>query len=171
MDMGLSGAFIVESRKPETGYDREYTLVLDEWDIEVSGVNAAISHMHGAGMMSAVPDFNTFTINGRIFPHVPKLDIKEGERVLVRFINVGTAAVHPMHLHGHSFKVVAKDGFAMTEPEERNTITVNPGETVDMLVEGNNPGPWLLHCHHVHHAAAGMITLLQYEGYEPIQNR
>jgi len=50
----------------------------------------------------------------------------------------------------------------------RNTITINPGETVDILVRGNNPGPWLLHCHHVHHAAAGMITLLQYEGHGPV---
>ncbi|MDP3735209.1 MAG: multicopper oxidase domain-containing protein [bacterium] len=172
MDMGLSGAFIVAPDYGDIDIDslREYTLVLDEWDIQAGGVNSAISHMHDTGMMGAVPDFNTFTINGRIFPYVPKLDIKKGESVLVRFINAGTAAFHPMHLHGHSFKVVARDGFLLEHPEERNTITVNPGETVDISVEGNNPGPWLLHCHHVHHAAAGMITLLQYEGYEPIQS-
>ena len=169
LDMGLSGAFIVEPKSEKLAYDRDYTLLLDEWEILAGGVNSAISHMHGAGMMSATPDFNTFTINGRIFPHVPKLDIKEGERVLVRFINAGTSAFHPMHLHGHSFAVVARDGFLLENPEERNTITLNPGETVDILVEGNNPGPWLLHCHHVHHAAAGMTMLMQYEGYEPIQ--
>ncbi len=170
LDMGLSGAFIVEPKQENIVYDREYTLVLDEWDILAGGVNSAISHIqHGAGMMDAVPDFNTFTINGRIFPYTSKLDVKKGESVLVRFVNVGTAAFHPMHLHGHSFKVVARDGFLLEHPEERNTITVNPGETVDILVVGNNPGPWLLHCHHVHHAAAGMSTLLQYEGYEPVQ--
>ena len=169
LDMGLSGAFIVEPRSERLAYDRDYTLLLDEWDILAGGVNSAISHVHGAGMMGAVPDFNTFTINGRIFPHVPNLDIKKGESVLVRFINAGTSAFHPMHLHGHSFAVVARDGFLLENPEERNTITVNPGETVDILIEGNNPGPWLLHCHHVHHAAAGMTMLMQYEGYEPIQ--
>jgi manganese oxidase len=174
MDMGLSGAFIIEPRGGVTiadnkkEYDREYTLVLDEWEIFSGGVNSAVAHVHGAGEEGAVPEFNTFTINGRVFPHIPTLAINKNESVLVRFINAGTSAFHPMHLHGHSFKVVARDGFQVDIPEERNTITVHPGETVDIAIEGNNPGPWLLHCHHVHHAAAGMITLLQYEGYEPI---
>lgn len=175
MDMGLSGAFIVESRFPIVDYDREFTLVLDEWNILAGGINPALTHVHGAGEEGAVPDFNTFTINGRIFPHTDILRIEEGERVLVRFINVGTAAFHPMHLHGHAFEVVAYDGFPdPSAPQEqyqrRNTITIHPGETTDILISADNPGPWLLHCHHVHHAAAGMITLLQYKGYDPISS-
>lgn len=172
LDMGLSGAFIIEPKEPTLSFDKEFTLLLDEWDIMMNGVNSAISHMHGAGMMGAVPEFNTFTINGHVFPYTDVLPIQEGDRVLVRFINVGSSAFHPMHLHGHSFDVVAKDGFpiARSAIETRNTITINPGETVDILINANNPGPWLLHCHHVHHAAAGMITLFQYEGYEPIRS-
>lgn len=168
LDMGLSGAFIVEPAEPTVSFDKEFTLLLDEWDIMMNGVNSAVSHMHGAGMMGAVPEFNTFTINGRVFPYIDPLKIQEGDRVLVRFINVGSSAFHPMHLHGHSFDVIAKDGFpiARSAIETRNTITINPGETVDVLVRAQNPGPWLLHCHHVHHASAGMITLLEYEGFE-----
>jgi cytochrome c-type biogenesis protein len=171
LDMGLSGPFIIDPRKPTEDYDREYTLVLDEWDI-LGGVNPAVAHVHGAATAGAVPDFNTFTINGRVFPYIDPLVINENERVLLRFINVGTAAFHPMHLHGHSFKVVAKDGFPISSlaQEDRNTITVHPGETIDILVEANNPGPWLLHCHHVHHASAGMITLFQYNGTEPLSD-
>ena len=178
LDMGLSGAFIVEefrqqriTPKNATEYDRDYTLILDEWEILAGGANTAVGHVHGSGAMGAIPDFNTFTINGRIFPYTDILPIQKGERALVRFINVGTAASHPMHLHGHSFRVVARDGFtlAAAAQEEHNTITINPGETLDILVDANNPGPWLLHCHHVHHAAAGMITLFKYEGYEPIR--
>ena len=168
LDMGLSGAFIVEPKEQTLTFDKEFTLLLDEWDIMMGGVNTAISHMHGAGMMGAVPEFNTFTINGRVFPYIDSLKIEEGDRVLVRFINVGSSATHPMHLHGHSFDVVAKDGFPISRSaiETRNTISLNPGETVDILVYANNPGPWLLHCHHAHHAAAGMITLMEYEGFE-----
>lgn len=170
LDMGLAGAFIVEPKKPVADYDRDYTLVLDEWEIVTGGINTAVGHMHGAGMMGAVPDFNTFTINGRIFPHIPALAVNQGERVLVRFINAGSAAAHPMHLHGHSFTVVAKDGFSLpaAAQEERNTITINPGETLDVAIDAYNPGPWMLHCHHVHHAAAGMATLFQYGGYDPV---
>ncbi len=167
MDMGLSGAFIVEDGYASSGYDKEFTLILDEWDI-VNGINSAISHIHGAGEQGAVPEYNTFTINGRVFPYTDPLKIEEDDSVLIRFINVGTSASHPMHLHGHSFAVVARDGFEVGGYERRNTITINPGETIDIAVYGENPGPWLLHCHHVHHAAAGMITLMQYEGYEPV---
>jgi manganese oxidase len=169
MDMGLSGAFIIEPKRETIKYDREYTLVLDEWDIMMGGVNTALSHVHGAGAMDAVPNYNTFTMNGRIFPDTQALGVREGETVLVRFINAGTSAFHPMHLHGHSFEVVALDGFPVENPERRNTVTIHPGETADILVRADNPGPWLLHCHHVHHAAAGMTTLFKYEGYEPMR--
>jgi hypothetical protein len=43
--------------------------------------------------------------------------------------------------------------------------TVHPGETADFLLTANNPGNWLFHCHHVHHASAGMIMLVEYEGF------
>ncbi len=179
LDMGLSGAFIVEAKtskedkKSAESYDRDYTLVLDEWEIMMGGINTAAGHMHGAGqagMMDTVPDFNTFTINGRIFPHIPALAVNQGERILIRFINAGSAASHPMHLHGHSFTVVARDGFSLSKSarEERNTITINPGETLDIAINANNPGPWALHCHHIHHAAAGMTMLFQYKGYQPV---
>src|SRR3989344_4654646 len=56
LDMGLSGAFIVlpktstENKKGAEGYDRDYTLVLDEWDIMAGGINTAVGHAHGADM-------------------------------------------------------------------------------------------------------------------------
>ena len=120
--------------------------------------------------MSAIPDFNTFTINGRAFPYTDPLIVKEDETVLVRLINAGTHAVHPMHLHGHNYRVVARDGNPVPASEKRNVVTLHPGETADILVTNNNPGPWLLHCHDVHHAAAGMVTLFQYEGFEPVKS-
>lgn len=170
LDMGLSGALIVESTSSllQRSYTKEFTFVLDEWNIMPSGQNMAASHMHGTFEMDAVPEFNTFTINGRIFPDTDPMNIKSGENVLIRFINAGTSEFHPMHLHGHNFEVIALDGNLLPFPEIRNTVTVHPGETLDILVNANNPGPWLLHCHHVHHASSGMITLFKYEGVESI---
>ncbi|MEK7643640.1 MAG: multicopper oxidase domain-containing protein [Patescibacteria group bacterium] len=172
MDMGLSGAFIIAPKDKEDfpAFDKEYTLVLDEWNVLAGGINSAIGHVHGAGTMGAVPDYNLFTINGHAFPATEPVMVKKGEKILIRFINAGTAAYHPMHMHGHNFTVVAKDGNLIPKVarETRNTITIQPGETVDILVDANNPGPWMLHCHHVHHATAGMTTLFQYEGYEPL---
>jgi len=172
LDMGLSGVFVIEPKEPTYTYDREYTLVLDEWEIVEGGVNTSIAHIHGAGGMpgmSPIPDFNTFTINGRIFPYTEPLMVQENEKVLIRLVNAGTDAVHPMHLHGHNYEVVSRDGNPLPANLDRNVLTLHPGETVDLLVTTDNPGPWLFHCHNVHHAAAGMITLMQYEGFEPIK--
>ena len=156
LDMGLSGAFIVEPRAPQVEYDREFTLVLDEWNV---GSNAVFTQPH--------PEYNLFTINGRVFPDTEPLTIERNEKVLIRFLNAGTSEFHPMHLHGHQFEVVARDGNALplAAREIRNTVTVHPGETIDILITANNPGPWLLHCHHAHHAAAGMIVILNYAGF------
>ena len=159
LDMGLSGPFIVEPRNPQLEYDREFTLLLDEWNVRPDGFNDSLSQTH--------PSYNLFTINGRVFPDTAPLTIERNEKVLVRFINAGTSALHPMHLHGHQFEVAARDGNALplAAREILNTVTVHPGETADILITANNPGPWLLHCHDAHHAAAGMIVILNYAGF------
>jgi len=168
LDMGLSGPFIIEPENPTYTYDREYTIVLDEWEITDSGVNPSVAHIHGAGGTGLIPEWNTFTFNGRIFPYTEPLMVKKGEKVLIRVINASTDTVHPMHLHGHNYEVVARDGNPLPANRRRNVETMHPGETMDILVTADNPGPWLFHCHNVHHAAAGMVTLFQYEGVDPV---
>ena len=81
--MGLSGAFIIEPNKPSYTYDREYTIVMDEWEITPEGANASLTHVHGEGGtpgISAIPDLNTFTFNGRVFPYTDVLEVKENEK-------------------------------------------------------------------------------------------
>jgi manganese oxidase len=180
LDMGLSGAFIVEPRDYTPKYDREFTLILDEWQLEAGGVNAALGDIdggHGAhgdhdgGVMEHAMNYNLFTINGRAFPDTQPLTVKEGERVRIRLINAGSNGIHPMHLHGHSFKVVAVDGNPVPEPLQltRDTLPLTPGERYDIEFIADNPGSWVLHCHELHHADMGMIVALHYEGH-PVMN-
>lgn len=170
LDMGLSGAFIVEPRTPAVVPDREYTLLLDEWRVERGGLNAAM--MARAGHAGHEAGFNLFTINGRAAPSTAHLRVKRGESVLLRLVNAGSSTTHPMHLHGHQFRIVATDGNPVPPAAQllRNTVTVAPGETYDILFEADNPGVWMFHCHELHHADAGMMTLVQYEGREPVGN-
>jgi len=165
LDMGLSGAFIVEPagyQKP----DKEYTLVLDEWQKSGSDFNMAIQDMNTtSGAMNM--NYNLFTINGLAYPDTKPLDVKQGDKVRIRLINAGTSATHPMHLHGQQFKVVATDGNLVPEAAQltKNTISVSPGETYDIEFTANNPGVWAFHCHELHHAEGGMMTLVKYDGY------
>lgn len=172
LDMGLYGALIIEPKNPAK-YDREYVYMLDEWAIAPDGSNQILEtleqgeHVHNTNKQI---NYNIFTINGRIFPDIEPLMVKEGEKILIRLINAGTQEIHPMHTHGHSFRVVAVDGNPIPKDAQliRDNLPVLPGERYDIELVANNPGVWLFHCHHVHHASAGMVIPLFYEGYKPL---
>ena len=165
MDMGLSGAFIVEPadyQKP----DKEFTVLLDDWQSMGGNMNTAMMGGMGMSAMGSM-NYGLFTLNGLAFPDTESLNVQQGNKVRVRFINASSSTTHPMHLHGHQAKVVAIDGNELAASQQylRNTITLNPGETYDIEFTANNPGNWLLHCHELHHAGSGMATILKYEGY------
>ncbi|MFN4219001.1 MAG: multicopper oxidase family protein [Candidatus Bipolaricaulia bacterium] len=159
MDMGLYGALIIAPQEEQLSHDREYTVILDDWIVPASP--------HGGHESSAqMPEEGSvFTLNGKAFPATKPLVVRQGERVRLRLINVSSMSFHPMHLHGHQFKVVATDGNPVPEAAQvtKNTITVMPGESYDIEFIANNPGTWLFHCHELHHADGGMATVVQYE--------
>lgn len=162
MDRGLYGAFIIEPRQRPLSYDREYTVMLDDWIVPTAPHEAHETEQGPGEVMEA---YNVFTLNGKAFPATKPLVVRQGERVRLRLINVSSMSFHPMHLHGHQFKVVATDGNPVPETAQvtKNTITVMPGESYDIEFTTNNPGTWLFHCHELHHADGGMATVVQYE--------
>jgi len=85
-----------------------------------------------------------FLMNGKSAPMAPPIDVRRGQRVLLRIINSGQTAI-PLHLSGHRFEVLARDGSDLLEPRVyRDTITVSPGERVDVEFTADNPGLWAL---------------------------
>jgi len=90
------------------------------------------------------------------------LTVKSGERVELTFANP-TSMAHPMHLHGHHFRVVGIDGTRFAGAM-RDTVLVPAGGQVTVAVDAANPGLWALHCHHLYHMVSGMMATLAYEG-------
>lgn len=171
--IGLYGPLIIEPRTAPRSYtyDQEYTLVLGEWDLELTPEVAAGTAERGPrDKMLRGGELGTdmFLINGRAHGAIPPIMLKEGERVLLRLINAGHLA-HPIHMHGHSFKIVATDGNPIPEGMEwtKDTVLIGPSERYDLEFLGNNPGVWMFHCHVEHHMANGMMTVIQYEGHKP----
>ncbi|MOA55257.1 Multicopper oxidase mco [compost metagenome] len=73
-----------------------------------------------------------------------------------------------MHLHGHFFQVLSINGKAVeSSPILKDTINLQTGDEVVVAFEADNEGNWMFHCHDLHHATAGMVTTLEYEGYQP----
>jgi FtsP/CotA-like multicopper oxidase with cupredoxin domain len=104
----------------------------------------------------------TWTINGAAYPNRSCLDVKEGERVELVITNE-TGMSHPMHLHGHVFEVADIDGQKIAGAK-RDTILVPPKSTIKIVFDADNPGVWAYHCHILYHLAAGMFTVLKYDG-------
>jgi FtsP/CotA-like multicopper oxidase with cupredoxin domain len=116
--------------------------------------------MSGMGTMN----MDAYTINGAGFMQSSPLEVRRGQRVEIAFVNKSNAA-HPMHLHGHRMQVLVLNGEPVTRsPIYQDTVMVLPNSTTIVAFTADNPGVWMLHCHELHHAAAGMDTLLAYQG-------
>lgn len=108
-----------------------------------------------------------YTINGKVFPDTDSIKVDKGEKVKVTFVNQSKTEDHPMHLHGHFFQVLSKDGQPLDgAPVIKDTLNVKPGEEYVVAFEADNPGDWMFHCHDLHHASAGMVTDVKYNGYQ-----
>jgi multicopper oxidase len=118
---------------------------------EASWVNAddrAFDMVLSGGMMSSA-----WTINGQAYPDAEPLEIRRGEVVELRLFN-HSMMMHPMHLHGHTFKVsgALKDTVIVPSMMGQRSIRFM----------ANNPGRWLFHCHNLYHMESGMMREIHY---------
>ncbi|WP_298868065.1 DUF4396 domain-containing protein [uncultured Microbacterium sp.] len=162
--LGLYGALIIDPADPsqQPAADHDYTIQLQEW-LNREGLTYPAMPMEG-GMP------NYFTINGKAYPATETIDMKIGETLKVRFIGSNTVGIHPMHIHGGPFTVVARDGEALAEDQQfkADTINIGPGQRYDVIWEALEPGKWLIHCHINHHTTnnnvetdgAGGLTMI-----------
>lgn len=108
-----------------------------------------------------------YTINDKVFPDTDKIKVAKGDKVMVTFVNQSPTDDHPMHLHGHFFQVLSRDGQPLQgSPVIKDTLNVKPGEQYVIAFEADNPGDWMFHCHDLHHASAGMVTDVTYKDYK-----
>ncbi|OUA60099.1 multicopper oxidase family protein [Bacillus thuringiensis] len=108
-----------------------------------------------------------YTINGKVFPDIDPIQVKKGDLVKVKLVNRSKMDDHPMHLHGHFFQVLSKDGKPIEgSPIVKDTLNLRPGEEYEVAFVADNPGEWMFHCHDLHHASAGMVTEVNYTDYE-----
>lgn len=106
-----------------------------------------------------------YTINGQEFMNLPPLKVKTDDTVKITYKNLSKVN-HPMHLHGHFFEVLAKNGVAVSgAPIVKDTLLIKPNEEYTVAFKADNPGNWVQHCHELHHAAAGMMQLVDYTDF------
>jgi hypothetical protein len=162
--LGLYGALIIHPRDAaaEAKTNHEYVVQLQEW-LNRDGLTYPAMLMEGG-----LPNY--FTINGKAYPATDTLRMKVGETIKFRFIGTNNNFIHPMHMHGGPFTVVARDGVPLPVAGrfEADVINVGPGQRYDVIWPAREPGKWILHCHIPHHTlnnnveekGAGGLTVL-----------
>jgi FtsP/CotA-like multicopper oxidase with cupredoxin domain len=107
---------------------------------------------------TAMLDFNVLTFNSKAFPGTDPLVVGRGDRVRIRIGNLSAMDHHPIHLHGHYFKVTATDGGTIPEagqwPETTVLVPVGSTRTIEFISDAL--GDWPLHCHMTHHVMTQM---------------
>jgi len=162
--LGLYGALLIAPRDPakEPIADLEYTIQLQEWLKREWRTYPAML------MEGGMPNY--FTINGKAYPETDIVPMKVGQTIKLRFIGTNNNFVHPMHVHGGPFEIVARDGETLKETARylADTINVGPGQRYDVIWTARKTGRWLVHCHIPHHTTnnnveqkgAGGLTLM-----------
>lgn len=118
-----------------------------------------MGRMTGPGMQHG----GIWTINGvAATGHVmaPMLTLAQDRSHVLAMTN-DTPFHHPIHLHGHSFRVLSRNGVPTRRREWQDTVLMNPRERVEIALVADNPGDWMFHCHILEHQAAGMMGVIR----------
>lgn len=92
---------------------------------------------------------------------------KVGDKVKIRLVNDEESdgsdhpMQHPIHFHGQRFLVLAVDGKPNENLVWKDTVLVEKGQSVDILLDVTNPGDWMFHCHIAEHLSNGMMGLMK----------
>ena len=147
--VGMMGMFVVHPKRPETPeIDRDFAIMLHTWAIHPG------TYRPDPAIML---DFNIFSFNSKVFPAVDHLVVKTGDRVRIRIANLSMDE-HPIHIHGHAFRVTATDGGQIPAAGQwpETTVLVPVGATRDVEFIADAPGDWAFHCHKSHHTMNAM---------------
>ncbi len=140
---GMLGAVIMHPRVPYRPHcDKDFVLHLQEYAVLPNGTTPDTMMM----------EYNWLLLNGKAGPASTPLIVRQGERVRIRFINLGMDH-HPMHVHGHTFYVTGTEGGRIPETAwwPGNTVLVGVAQARVVEFVAVNPGDWMLHCHLPHH--------------------
>lgn len=104
-----------------------------------------------------------WSMDNKVLSEVDKILIKKGEIVRITLYN-NSMMRHPMHLHGHDFRVINGQG---DYAPLKNVLDIMPMETNVLEFEANADGDWFFHCHILYHMKAGMNRVFSYQDQSP----
>jgi FtsP/CotA-like multicopper oxidase with cupredoxin domain len=147
---GMLGGFIMHPKVPyRPNCDKDFLIHLQEYAVLPNSTTPNTMMM----------EFNWLLLNGKAGPASTPLIVRQGDRVRIRFVNLGMDH-HPMHVHGHTFYVTGTEGGRIPETAwwPGNTVLVGVAQARNVEFVADNPGDWMLHCHLPHHMMNQMAS-------------
>jgi FtsP/CotA-like multicopper oxidase with cupredoxin domain len=179
LDQGLYGALIIEPSNPRESYDRECTLMLEDWVMRDGGGVANTRRRPPMGMMGGMmrsrqglggnggpllePFYDGYAVNGQVYPVVSPLVVSKGDWVKLRLLNPSSATIYDLRLAGHALTITHVDGNAVV-PMETDVLRIGMGERYDVQFMASNPGNWLLAAREGGFGEGMLRIPLQYKG-------
>lgn len=173
---GQFGFVYVDDGKNPGHYEQELFLALRDWEpFFTATMDDEDDDTHHGPLLEKPATLNTepdglevgsmtYSINDKALGAGDPIRVREGQRLLIHFLNASAIENRRIALAGHKMKVVALDGNAVPTPQELDSVFVGAGERIDVVVEMNNPGIWILGSTEKIIRESGMGLVVEYAG-------
>ena len=157
-------------------YDQELFLALRDWEpFFTSTMDDDDDDTHGGPMLERPDTLNTgpdglevgsttYSINDKALGAGEPIRVREGQRLLIHFLNASAIENRRIALAGHQMKVIALDGNPVPSAQTLDSIFIGAGERVDAVIEMKNPGVWILGATEKMIRESGLGVVVEYAG-------
>jgi FtsP/CotA-like multicopper oxidase with cupredoxin domain len=173
---GQFGFVYVDNGNDPGHYDQELFLALRDWDPFFTGtMDDEDDDTHDGPLLEKPAVLNTdpdglevgsmtYSINDKALGSGDPIRVRQGQRLLIHFLNASAIENRRVALAGHKMKVIALDGNPVPAPQLLDSIFLGAGERADAIVEMNNPGIWVLGGTEKPIRESGLGVVVEYAG-------
>jgi FtsP/CotA-like multicopper oxidase with cupredoxin domain len=173
---GQFGFVYVDGDNDPGHYDQELFLALRDWEpFFTTTMDDEDDDTHHGPLLEKPTTLNTdpdglevssltYSINDKALGAGDPIRVREGQRLLIHFLNASAIENRRIALTGHKMKVIALDGNPVPTPKLLDSVSVGAGERIDVLVEMTNPGVWILGTTEKLIRESGLGVVVEYSG-------
>jgi FtsP/CotA-like multicopper oxidase with cupredoxin domain len=173
---GQFGFVYVDGGNDPGHYDQELFLALRDWEpFFTATMEDDDDDTHSGPVPEKPPVLNpdpnglevgsmTYSINDKALGSGEPIRVREGQRLLLRFLNASAIENRRIALPGHKMKVIALDGNPVPTPQSLDSIFLGTGERIDVVIEMNHPGVWILGSTEKMVRESGLGVVVEYAG-------
>src|ERR1700757_4225992 len=153
---GQFGFVYVDGGHDPGQYDQELFLALRDWEpFFTAAMDDEDDDTHGGPLLEKPPTLSTdpdglevgsmtYSINDKALGSGDPIRVRQGQRLLIHFLNASAIENRRIALSGHKMKVIAMDGNPVPSPQMLDSVFIGAGERIDVVIETNQPGVWIL---------------------------